>query len=295
MERICVRKILSLAVIAGMLLTLAAVFSTAPVSAASKKTVYLVDDLYEGRYFYNRNGLIKKIYFDDMDGKYFNYFKYDSKSRIKELRLYKLGKKKGKAIIGFQFQYNGKGKVTRVDKVEYKKDKVVSSRKCKLKTGKKGLITMLEYRTKNSSAKSKVHIEWTYDSKGRVKKVLMYDNVESSKHKGKLIPQTSTWKFSRNAKGYITKRKVKWKTKEDKYSWTSKDYPEFKKGKVVYYIHDYHDAGTSEDEDSSSIDEFRYKKKKVNKKYLKLIKAQQKDLICPHEGGSPIIFLSTWL
>lgn len=289
-----IRKTLSLAVIAGLLITLIAVFCTAPVSAASKKTVYLVDDIYESNHFYNRNGLIKKIYYDSGDGKYFSYFKYDSKGRVKELRSYELGKKKGKALAGLRFYYTGKGKLKRVDKVEYKNDEVVSTRKCKLKTGKKGRITMLEFRIKNSSSKKKVHLEWTYDSKGLVKKVVFKEDVDSAKHKGKIITETTTAKISRNSKGYITKRKVKTKSKEWSDSWVSKDKPEYMKGKLMYYSHLYHKLGTSEDEDGSSVDEFKYKKKKVNKKYLKKIKAQQKDLICPIYGASPVILLTLW-
>ena len=135
------RRALSIALVAGLVVSVVFVLSAQGVYAGTKsKTLHLVKQIDDGtnktKITYYDNGLMKKY----SDGYEVRLFKYDSKGRMTESKIYKEKVKKANLRFKIKFVYSKKGKPEKIVRVVYKKGKVVSKDKLGLTVGKKNRI-----------------------------------------------------------------------------------------------------------------------------------------------------------
>ena len=242
------RRHLLTILIAGLAIAVCFAFSAAPVSAASKKTVSLIKDK---NITYYKTGLVKRIIDEDAVSE----FKYDKAGRLTQVLYspYEDGIQ-GDVDYGFELKYS-KGKLKKIYYLSGDSRDLVPS-----KIGKKNQI--LRMRTQFSEDTEQL-FTWKYDSKSRIKKctLKMYTNGEES--------LTQIYTAKRNSKGYI--KKLYYSDSDDE-KYTIPFTTKTKKGKVTKIT--YKTA-----EGHKETHKYKYAKKKINKKYVKAVKAQQLDLL----------------
>lgn len=230
-------------------------FSALPAYAASRKTVSLIKD-YDIKYY--SSGLAKQI----NDGVVTMKYKYDSKGRIKEVRKYNCDD--GMELENtYSFTYNKKGKLTKIIKRYYDYGKVVKKQKCGLKVDKNNRIIKLSFI--DLFDYYKLTLQCKYDSKGRMKEIT---EVNQSLEDGET--SVTNWYNERNSKGYITKSVQRLDSGDD-YSFTHET--KIKSGKVTMI------KELDLSDNTTRTYKFKYTKKKINKKYVKAVKAQQSELL----------------
>ena len=269
MENIKSRKYVRAAVIAVLAIAVAIAFTAAPVSAASKKTVKLIKG--HGLKYY-KSGLVKEI---DRGLKTTTY-KYDSKGRVKETKLYDCDD--GIELENkYKFTYSKKGKLKKVVKYYYDNGKVVKKRKCGIEVGKNNRIKELRYL--NRYGDTKVTLQCKYDSKGRM---LELTEIYRDMQNGEALVEN--YYHERNSKGYITKSVLRMDTGDDiEHTYSTKT-----KSGLVTSI-----ARYNKEEDETTTTKFKYAKKKIAKKYVKAVKAQQLEMLYMENwwDQSPLYYL----
>lgn len=269
------------------------IINTGSADAASKKTVYLLTKIKDSdasttttRKF-DKRGLLKSEFTKSKYEKFSYKYTRTKKGVIKETRNYSSGKLNYVDVN----TVNKKGRITKTKYYEVRKGKkrLYSSekhfyykngnRKKTIGTNKdlKEKTTTLYY--KNGNIKSETSVSKgeklvdNYDKNGRpVKSIHAFKGYNTT---------TTTWQYETNSKGYVT-RQIK----------TSRDVPKI--GGIVVeqavstFTYDSHGnitrkvirttwPGLEEMGEETRTCTFKYKAKKVAKKYLKLIKADKYD------------------
>ena len=270
-----------------LILTLAftVTFLAAPAPAAAKSKTKSVKLLKYSGVKYYKSGLVKSIAFD---ASRCAAFQYDSKGRIKALKTFggSFDKEDMNGIL--KFSYTKKGKLKSVLKAEYVDGKAVSKEVCDLKVGKKNRIAKLKW---TGTTETDTYT-WTYDSKGRVKKMIeQYYRVED----GDVSDSVARTTVSRTSKGYPKKISCVIEQvfggETEKYSFKTSFKTSSKSGRAtaIKYRGEY-EYGTHK---------CKYTKKKIKTKFVSAVNAQQKEL--PYlfasgaESTSPVLYLSTIL
>ena len=248
------RKIWIMAFVIVMAVAVGFVFTAAPASAASKKTLKLIKDK---RITYYKTGLVKKIVEEYSDGKTESRYKYNKAGRITSMAYY-YDDMKGASEL-YLFKYTKKGKLKSISYV----DKETSyTYKAKVKFDKKKKITTIKLYSDEG-----VRNVVKYDSKGRIKyfRYYAYD-----------LP---------GVLNYTVTCKIKWDSKGFIKGIDGDDADEFNPGHITFHTkvksglakkitvtHGYNPEYT----DTYT---FKYAKKKIKKKYVKAVKAQQRNLL----------------
>lgn len=255
--------------VTALTLFLALGFAVIPTFAASKKTLNLIKDR-DIKYY--SSGLAKLIDDDVVTTMY----KYDSKGRVKEVKKYNCDD--GMELENkYSFTYNKKGKLNKIIKRYYENGKVIKKQKCGLKVGKNNRILQLNFIDRYGDYK--VTLQCKYDSKGRIKE---FSEVNQSLEDG----QTTVCGYfnERNSKGYIKKSAQRLDSGDD-YNFTYDT--KVKSGKVTMI------KELDLSDNTTRTYKFKYTKKRINKKYVNAVKAQQLELL--YRGSwwclSPVYYL----
>lgn len=251
------RRILTI-LIAVLAIAVCMAFVPAKASAATK-TMKLIKNK---NITYYKNGLVKRITQYEL---YTGVYKYDDKGRITEFWQYDGKKdKKSKLMTVLRFEYNEKGKLQYVFRFDYDEGELYSQEKCGLKVGKKNRI--LKLRCKQHLSDDDVVYAWTYDSKGRVKKMIC------KAYAGKKVDVSKKHVLTRSSKGYLKKIVGKDKWGSDVSKFTNKFVTKRKSGTVSQIT-------LKGAKGYAEYHKFKYKKVKVDKKLVKAVKAQQMDML----------------
>ena len=252
-----IRNKMSLRVVLTAMLAIAVAFAftAAPASAASKKTVSLIKG--HGLKYYS-TGLVKEIDDDVVTTEY----KYDSKGNVKEVKKYNCDD--GRELENkYTFSYNKKGKLKKVTRYDYEDGKVVKKQKCGLSVGKNNRIKELSFVDRYYY--NKITLEGEYDSKGRIKQMTeVYQSLEDGN------VTVDGYIIERDSKGYITKSIQRLDSGDDYvFTHTTK----IKSGKVDRI------KMLDLSDNTTRTYKFKYMKKKIDKKYVSAVKAQQLEML----------------
>ena len=248
------RKILVMVFVIVMVVAVGFVLTATPASAASKKTLKLIKDK---RITYYKTGLVKKIVEEFPEGKTESTYKYNKAGRITSI-VYCYDDRK-ETSEHYLFKYTKKGKLKSISNVDRQTSYTY---KAKVKSDKKKKITTIKLYS-NEGFRSVVK----YDSKGRIKyyKRYAYD-----------LP---------GVLNYTITSKIKWDSKGFIKRIDGDDTDEFNPGHITFHTkvksglakkitvtHGYNPEYT----DTYT---FKHAKKKIKKKYVKAVKAQQRNLL----------------
>lgn len=254
MKKMSIRNSLMIIGIVMVAIAVGFVSTVAPASAASKKTLKLIKG--EGITYY-KSGLVKRIFTEDAD--YENssetIFKYDKAGRLISA-VYHLN---GEVEFSYRYdlKYNKKGKLKSVAYDDGEK-----SYQYKVKIGKKKGTTTYKWLSDNGP-----EYVLKYDSKGRIKYVKYYSYDSPG-----LPLYTQTNKIKWNSKGFMKRIDINDSEGGDFSYITFRTKVKSGLAKKITAKFD------GEDNDSKTYT-FKYAKKKIKKKYVKAVKAQQKNLL----------------
>ena len=239
-----------------MVVAVGFVFTAAPVAAKSKKMNLIKDK----NITYYKSGLVKSVSYYDT---FFVKFKYDSKGKITVIKVYEGPYEPVGLEAVYKFKYS-KSKLKSIVRIFYQDGEAVSKENCELKVGKKNTIQKIKYYDQYSEAD--LILQCAYDSKGRVKKNIFkayyYEKVDT--YAKRVI--------KRSSKGYLKKVTGNEVWGKDKMKYINKYITKIKKGKVT-------NITMKGKKNYAEFYKYKYKKMKVDKKLVKIVKAQQLDAL----------------